>query len=79
LRNNNTGEEYNLQLRNCFKFLPEETTDSVTERWNKVIKVDYLKTCENVIGCNNNTKKEQISETTWMKLPEGREQRTSKC
>jgi hypothetical protein len=49
LRNNNMREEFNLQLRNPFKFLPEETTDSMTEKWNKVIKDDYLKTCENVI------------------------------
>jgi hypothetical protein len=45
LRNNNMGEEFNLQLRNSFKFLPEETTDYVTKQWNKVIKDDYLKTC----------------------------------
>jgi len=72
LRNNNMRKEFNLQLRNPFIFLPEETTDSVTGKQNKVIKDDYLNTCENVIGFKNNTKK-RISEKTWMKLPDGRE------
>ena len=51
-------EEFNLQVRNLVKLLPEETTDYVTEKWNEVIKDDYLKTCENVIGYKNNIKKE---------------------
>jgi len=58
LRNNNMREEFNLQVRNLVKLLPEETTDYVTEKWNEVIKDDYLKTCENVIGYKNNIKKE---------------------
>lgn len=73
LRNNNMREEFNLQIRNPVKLLPEETTDYVTEKWNDVIKDDYFKTCENVIGYKNNIKKEWISEKTWMKLTEGRE------
>ena len=73
LRNNNMREEFNLQLRNPFKFLSEETTDSVTEKQNKIIKDDYLNTCENVIGYKNTKKNPQISEKTWMKLPDGRE------
>jgi hypothetical protein len=47
-------EEFNLQLRNPLRFLPEETTDYMTEKCKKVIKDDYLKTCENVIGYKNN-------------------------
>jgi hypothetical protein len=66
-------EDFNLKLRNPFKFLPEETTDSVTEKWNKVIKDNYLKTCENVTGYKNNTKKECNSEKTWMQLSDRRE------
>lgn len=63
-------EEFNLQLRNPFKFLSEETTDSVTEKQNKIIKDDYLNTCENVIGYKNTKKKptdfwENMDEITW--------------
>jgi predicted acetyltransferase len=68
LRNNNTGEEFNLQVRNRCTVLPEETTDSKTEKWNNIVKDVYLKTCEKVIIYKNNTKKERISEKTWMKL-----------
>jgi len=68
-------EEFNLQLRNPFIVLPEETTDYMTEKWKKVIKDNYLKICGNVIGYKNNNKKERISEKTWMKLPDGTEKK----
>jgi hypothetical protein len=49
LRNKDMGEEFNLQLRNRFSNLTEETTDSVKVKSDKVKDV-YLKTCEYMIG-----------------------------
>ena len=69
LKDRQIKQEFSLKLKNRFSIL-EDTTDEeheVESTW-KIIKDNYNKTAEEVLGYRNRDRKDWISDQTWQKI-----------
>ena len=62
---------FNLELKNRFSVLENETTDAdaIEKHWNNIRTV-YNETAEKVIGFQTKKNKDWLSEETWQKIDE---------